>query len=421
MHAEVTGRTLTNCRLFDGETWHGDRRFTVRIDGERISSVVPASEGPPLDDAIDLGGLTLMPGLIDAHFHCNSPDLNVAATDRMPPSQMAQYARKYLEEALDAGFTTVRDAAGADVGLVAAIAAGVIDGPRLYVAGKALSQTGGHGDFASGYQICECSPYSGYLSQVVDGPDAIRRLVREHLRNGANQIKIFVSGGVLSPSDPIWMDQFTDDEIRAAVEEAERRRTYVMAHAVSGSSIRRCARLGVRSIEHGLQIDAETADIVAESGAFVVPTLTVYNSLVRPDLKLPDWAVEKARKVVDDAARSVEACVAAGVPLGLGTDLLGMLHGSETHELILRAKIEGGEAVLRSATSINARIMMLEDEIGTVRPGRLADLLIVDGDPVADIALLTPERAAIRAVLRGGRIARGGLAALEPERTAAMA
>jgi imidazolonepropionase-like amidohydrolase len=414
MPAKPQDLTLFNCRLFDGHNWHGDERFVVTISGERISAVERMAGAAVPEGWIDLGGRTVMPGLIDAHFHCNSPDLNVSSTDSMPPSLMAQYARKYLEAALDAGFTTVRDAAGADVGLVSAIAAGVIDGPRLFVAGKALSQTGGHGDFAQGYQICECSPYSGYLSQVVDGPDAIRKLVREHLRNGAHQIKIFVSGGVLSPSDPIWMDQFTDEEIRVAVEEAERRRTYVMAHAVSGSSIRRCARLGVRSIEHGLQIDAETAAVVADAQAYVVPTLTVYDSLVRPDLNLPPWAVEKARKVVDDAARSVEACVAAGVPMGLGTDLLGMLHGCETNELMLRSAVDGSLSTLRSATSINAAILMQAEEIGSVQSGRFADLLIVDGDPVADIGLLTPDRKTVNAIIRGGRVARGSLSATCP-------
>jgi imidazolonepropionase-like amidohydrolase len=399
---------LTNFRLFDGEDWHADARFTLRIEKGIIASIERGIART--EDAIDLDGRTVMPGLIDAHFHCNSPSLDVAKADRMLPSQMAQYARKYLEAALDAGFTTVRDAAGADVGLVRAIEEGLIDGPRLLVAGKALSQSGGHGDFAGGYSICDCGEYSGYLSKVVDGADAVRQTVREHLRDGAHHIKIFVSGGVLSPSDPIWMDQFTDEEIRAAVIEAERRRTYVMAHAVSGTSIRRCARLGVRSIEHGLQIDAETAEAVAASPSFVVPTLAVYHSLVRPELNLPTWAVEKAKRVVNDAVRSVEQCRAAGVPMGLGTDLLGMLHGSETQELLLRSEADGALSALRSATAINARILQLDGEIGRVAAGYGADLLLVAGDPISDIGLLTPERGGIAAIVRGGKVVRGTIA-----------
>lgn len=409
---------LTNFHLFDGDRFHGGERFTLEIDAGRITNL--GAGRASCDDAIDLDGDTLMPGLIDAHFHCNSPSLDIAKTDATPPSQMAQYARYYLEQALTSGFTTVRDAAGADVGLVRAIEAGLIDGPRLLIAGKALSQSGGHGDFASGYQICDCGAYSGYLSQVVDGADAVAHVVRCHLRDGANHIKIFVSGGVLSPSDPIWMDQFTDEEIRAAVVEAERRRSYVMAHAVSGSSIRRCATLGVRSIEHGLQIDAETAAIVAASGAFVVPTLTVYHSLIRPELNLPAWAVEKAIKVVDDAARSVEQCMAAGVQLGLGTDLLGMLHGHETQELVRRAGVDGALSTLRSATRINAKILQLDEEIGSVGNGYRADLLVVKGDPIADIGLLTPEGGGIRAVVRDGKVMRGSLAPAQAVGAAVM-
>ncbi len=408
---------LDNCQLFDGQA-RRTGRYAVRIVGERIDAVGPAGLGHEGDEIIDLDGRMVMPGLIDAHFHCNSPSIDVASTDRMPPSQMAQYARRYLEDALKAGFTTVRDAAGADVGLVRALQEGLINGPRLYVAGKALSQTGGHGDFKVGYHLCDCGAYSGYLSQVVDGPDAIRQLVREHLRNGAHQIKIFVSGGVLSPTDPLWMDQFTDDEVRAAVEEAQRWRTYVMAHAVSATSIRRCVELGVRSIEHGLQIDAPTAELIAGSQSFVVPTLAIYNSLSRPDLKLPPWALEKAARVVEDAARSLEACRAAGVRLGLGTDLLGILHGSETNELLLRTELGSALETLVSATAINAEIMMLGDEIGRVAPGLLADLLVVDGDPTVDIGLLANgERLVL--VMRGGVVAHGKLPA--PAQTDAAA
>ncbi len=407
LRAEPT--ILGNCRLFDGETWHGDNRHRIAIEAGRIVSVENDRPATQDEKVVDLNGMTIMPGLIDAHFHCNSPSLDPGKIDAMLPSHIAQFARQLLETALSAGFTTVRDAGGADPGLVVATEEGLIDGPRLFVAGKALSQTGGHGDFSSGFTICDCSPYAGYLSQVVDGPDDVRRVVRQHLRAGVHHIKIFVSGGVLSPSDPIWMDQFTDAEILAAVEEAERRRTYVMAHALSTNSIRRCATLGVRSIEHGLGVNQEvTADIIG-AGAFVVPTLSAYDAMTKDGAPLPDWAIEKAKTVTDEAIRSVAVCAAEGVEMGFGTDLFGMLHGSESNELNLRAAIDGSLSALRSATSVNARMMMRDEDFGSVRAGRYADLLVVDGNPIDDIRLLADGGSGIRAVLKGGRIVRGAL------------
>jgi imidazolonepropionase-like amidohydrolase len=407
LRAEPT--TLANCRLFDGETWHGNAPHRNTIEDGRIASVEADRPAAPDAATIDLGGMTLMPGLIDAHFHCNSASLDPGKIDAMAPSHLAQFARQLLETALSAGFTTVRDAGGADPGLVLATDEGLIDGPRLFIAGKALSQTGGHGDFSSALTICDCSPYSGHLSQVVDGPDEVRRLVREHLRAGVHHIKIFVSGGVLSPSDPIWMDQFTDAEIVAAVEEAQRRRTYVMAHALSTNSIRRCAQLGVRSIEHGLGVDQAVAAEIVAAGAFVVPTLSAYDAMTKDDAPLPEWAIEKAKTIADQARQSVVTCAAEGVEMGFGTDLFGLLHGTESNELRLRAAIDGSLSALRSATAVNARMMMRGDDFGSVRVGRLADLIVVDGDPVADIGLLADGGSGIRAVLKGGRVVRGAL------------
>src|SRR5450631_3242825 len=269
--------TLTTSRLFDGDHLYNDRSTAITIRGDRVADVSMVSDqgksfaNTPQPDALSL---TLLPGLIDAHFHPVSASFDIAAIDRSHPSLRALDARCHLEGALFRGFTTVRDAGGGDIGLVRAIEQGLIRGPRLLIAGKALSQTGGHGDMrpADAVPMCACG-YSGALSTVVDGPDQMRKAVRDQLRQGATHIKLFVSGGVLSPTDPIWMNEFADEEIRAAVEEAATRRTYVMAHAHTAEAVRRCVRNGVRSIEHGTLMDRESADIVAAAGAFVVPTL----------------------------------------------------------------------------------------------------------------------------------------------------
>lgn len=394
-------------RLFDGQHLRADVDLCIRTQGGRIESIVPADAQP--DDArettLDVRGLTVLPGLIDAHFHAVSASLDVSAIDRMHPSHRALGAREHLEAALRRGFTTVRDAGGADVGLVRALREGLIDGPRLYVAGKALSQTGGHGDMrpADSISLCGCN-YSGALSEVVDGADRVRFVVRDLLRQGVNHIKLFVSGGVLSPTDPIWMDQFTDAEIRAAVEEASTRRTYVMAHAHTAHAAVRCARNGVRSIEHGTLMDRPSAEIVAQAGAWVVPTLAIIDSLRDAPLGLPPGALEKLQQVGDQAARAVEHCAAAGVKLGFGTDLFGSLRDQQPLEFLARGRIQGALDVLRSATSVNAELMGLQGEIGTLAAGAAADFIVVRGDPVADIRVMAHPGEHLLLVVREGRV-----------------
>lgn len=396
--------------VFDGEHHVPDERRCVVVTDGRISDVrptgAPGETSRPDVEIIQGEGMTLMPGLIDAHFHCNSPFLDVSSADALAPSHLAHYAGRHLEDVLRRGFTTVRDAGGADRGLVRAIEDGLIDAPRLLISGKALSQTGGHGDLRRGVSICGCEGYRGSISCVVDGPEGIRRAVREELRQGAQQIKIFTSGGMLSPTDPVWMDQFTDDEIRAAVEEAARWRTYVMAHSLTANSARRCAQLGVRSIEHGFGIDAPTARLVADSGCYVTATLCIVHSLLDEDIQVPEASREKLRRFGDDVFEAVRHCHDAGIKVGLGTDLLGRLHGREAQELVLREKVSGALETLRSATSVNAELLNMKGEIGTVRRGAIADLLLVKGDPVRDISLLTRPDETMLLVIKDGRIVR---------------
>lgn len=397
-------------RLFDGEALRPERGVVIRIRTGRIVSVTFAQEDPmPAAgenvQIIDASRFTVMPGLIDAHFHPVSSSLDISRIDREHPSLRALDARQHLEAALRRGFTTVRDAGGGDIGLVRATEQGLIDGPRLLIAGRAISQTGGHGDMrpVDAVPICGCG-YSGALSTVVDGPEQMRLATRENLRQGAQHIKLFVSGGVLSPTDPIWMNQFTDAEIRAAVEEAATRRTYVMAHAHTAEAVRRCVRSGVRSIEHGTLMDRASADEVAVANAFVVPTLAIVDALRETSVGLPAAVLEKLAEIGDQNAASVKICVAAGVKLGFGTDLFGTLRDRQSKEFSARARVQRPIDVLRSATSVNAELLNLKGQIGTIAPGALADLIAVEGDPVDSVQCLADSERHLKLVVRGGSV-----------------
>lgn len=405
---------LANARVFDGVSEEIAEGRHVIVEGDRIREI--ASTPPRLREAtvIDCAGRYLMPGLIDAHFHAYSPSFDISGSDRMPPSLMASHAARILEGALARGFTTVRDAGGGDIGLYLAIEQGLIRGPRLFFAGKALSQTGGHGDLRRSEEVqpCGCHGYSGVVTRVVDGVDEVRRAVREELRKGAHQIKLFVSGGVLSPTDPLWMPQFTAEEIRAAVEEAGTRRTYVMAHCHTDEGAARCVQLGVRSVEHGTLIHRdETARLIAERGGFVVPTLSVIDVLQRNGAaaKLPAESLQKVKSVGDEAYRAIEVCRRAGAKLGLGTDLLGhAFHPMQGGELELRGRVEKPIDVLRSATSVNAELLQKPGELGRIAPGACADILVLDADPLKDLALFR-EPARIPVVMKGGVFVRNAL------------
>lgn len=395
-------------RFFDGDRVHAERPARIVIRGDRIAEVstgAGAADAQPGAERLDASSLTILPGLVDAHFHPVSASFDITAVDRSHPSLRALDAGRHLEAALMRGFTTVRDAGGGDFGLVRALALGLIRGPRLLMAGKALSQTGGHGDMRPGdaVPLCACG-YQGALSKVVDGADHMRAAVRELLRQGATHVKLFVSGGVLSPTDPIWMNQFSDAEIVAAVEEAASRRTYVMAHAHTAEAVHRCVRNGVRSIEHGTLMDRASADAVAAAGAFVVPTLAVVEVLRQNPQRLPAGAAEKLGAVADQNAEALAACVAAGVKLGFGTDLFGEFRDRQNHEFAARGRLQPPIEVIRSATRVNAELVNLEGQIGAIVPGAFADIIGVAGDPFQDLNVLADPTRFLKLVIRGGEI-----------------
>ncbi|MGF1630702.1 MAG: amidohydrolase family protein [Kiloniellaceae bacterium] len=404
-----------NCRLFDSLAGAllDDRH--VLVEGERIKEVADRPIKAAGAEVIDLKGRTLLPGLIDAHFHALAADPDFARLDAMPRSLLHQHARLLLEAALQRGFTTVRDAGGADYGLAMAIKAGLIEGPRLFFSGRSLTQTGGHADFRSpeaGHSgVCLCGQGSNVFGTIADGVPAVRQAAREELRKGATQIKIMASGGVSSPSDPIWNLQYSEEEIRAIVWEARSWRTYVMAHAYTPEAIARCVDFGVRSIEHANLIDAPTAKRCAEAGAYVVPTLVTYDALERfgPELGLPAVSLEKLKVVRAAGVKSLEILKAAGVSIGFGTDLLGAMQTHQSGEFAIRAEVLPPAEILRSATSVNAALLNAEGEIGVVAPGALADLLVVDGDPLADLTLLEHQGAHLAAIVKGGRFVKNAL------------
>ena len=381
----------------------------VRIEGAKITSV----SDRPVDTAgarvINARGRVLMPGLIDCHVHVLASQLNIGALANVPNVFAVLRAVPILKGMLDRGFTTVRDAGGADWSLAEAVRTGVIEGPRIFPSGRALSQTGGHGDLRPRSDVlepCACTFKVGAIARVVDGVDALRLAVREELQKGATQIKIMASGGVASPTDPIHALGYSEAEIRAAVEEATNAGTYVLAHAYTPRAISRAVRCGVRTIEHGNLVDAEAAHVMADLGAIAVPTLVTYEALASEGaaLGLPVESVAKIETVRTAGLRSLETYSAAGVRMALGTDLLGESHRFQSDEFRLRAGVLGNAEALRAATVHAAHVLQQDGLLGVIAPGATADLLLVDGNPLQDISVLLGQGERLQLIVQDGKV-----------------
>lgn len=400
-----------SARIFDGESEKLREGADVVIEGGVIREI---SDRPQVGEAdiVDCGGRVLMPGLIDAHVHVYAAGLNLVRLAQSPVSYLAHFAAQFMRSSLDRGFTTLRDVGGADVGLALAIKDGLLDRvPRLFYGGRVISQTGGHGDFRPGdhaldaTHYCGCSHAPDPMAVIADGADAVRKAVREELRRGASHIKIMASGGVASPTDPLDRCQYSDDEIRAAVEEAERAGSYVAAHCHPAKAVRRAAALGVKSIEHGTLIDRATAEFVAQRGSFVVPTISTLIALFEEGQKLgfPKVSMDKVGRVADAALSSLEIMKSAGVKMGLGTDLLGSLHVRQSTEFTLRAKVLPAIDILRSACTVNAELLGQTGTLGCIRHGATADLLVLDGNPLEDMSVLGSAGDRIPIIMKDGR------------------
>lgn len=404
----MTTVLFSDAALFDGVTPELKTGMHVLVEGARIKEVSDkAIRAPEGTREFKLGGKALLPGLIDAHFHAVLVEANLARLGAMPKSLLGQYARAMLEAALNRGFTSLRDAGGADYGLALATEAGLIAGPRLFFSGRVLSPTGGHGDARSPEEVsCACCSNAGAFSHIADGVDEVRKAAREELRRGATQIKIMASGGVASPSDPIYVLQYSEEEIRTAVWEAKSWRRYVMAHAYMPDAIRRASEFGVRTIEHANLIDQETAEVCTKNGTYVVPTLVTYDALDKYGAAqgLPAVSVEKLKVVREAGVKSLEILKRAGTKVGFGTDLIGQMHPHQSGEFAIRAEVLSPFEILHSATAMNAEILQKEDELGCIKAGALADLIVVNGDPLKDISILGGQGENIPLVMKGGRI-----------------
>ena len=400
---------IENCALLDpieGETRPGQH---VRIEEDRIVEVSDREIRAPDAQRIDAAGRTVMPGLIDAHVHAVITTMNLATMQTKPTMLVAHEAGRILEGMLRRGFTTVRDAGGADWGLAQAVERGFIKGPRIFYSGRTLSQTGGHGDFrprTDNPNLCACTIHSTAFSHVADGVPSVRKAAREELRRGASQVKIMASGGVASPTDPVWNVQYSEEEQRAIVEEAAGWRTYAMAHAYTPEAVQRAVRAGVRTIEHGNLIDAETVDLMAEHGTYLVPTLVTYVAIQEMGraLRFPEVSQRKVDDVLDAGLSSLELCRERGVKMGFGTDLLGETHDQQSREFQIRAKVLSPLEIIRSATVVNAEILNRTGELGVIAPGARADLLIVDGDPLKDLSLLEGQGDHLDLILKDGQL-----------------
>src|SRR5438128_3783208 len=382
-----------NFRMLDPERDELVGGCEILVEGESIREV---SERPIRAQdalAVDCGGRTLMPGLIDCHAHVVLSEVFLRQLENVPLTLMTARAVVALKAMLDRGFTTVRDTGGADWGLKAAVEQGLIDGPRLFIAGRAIGPTGGHADARrrtdSGPR-CGCCPALAFVMATADGEAEVRKVVREEMRQGCDQVKIMMSGGVASPYDPLDSLQFSPSEVAAAVEEAHAFGRYVCAHAYTPAAITRAAHAGVRTIEHGNLIDDASAKLMAEKGMFLVANLVTYFEMKKraAEYGMTSDMLAKNDLVIDGALKSLEICKRHGVPVAYGTDLLGELQMAQSGEFALRAEVLSPAEIIRSATTIGAQVTRMEGKIGCLKPGAFADLLVVDGDPLKNLKLL---------------------------------
>jgi imidazolonepropionase-like amidohydrolase len=376
--------TIVNALIYDGiqdEPFHGD----IRIESGIICEIGAIKNS--FSERFDARGAVVTPGFIDCHFHAYGIGLDTLKIESLPLSYLALEGSKRLSSALRRGFTTVRDPAGGDIGLALAIKNNVFDSPRYLYTGAALSQTGGHGD-ARPAESAMCFTHS-HLCEVIDGVENLRVAVRERIRKGAHAIKIMTSGGVVSPSDPIRIPQYSSEEVRAVCEEATRRGTYVAAHAYSPEAIHHSIDNGVRTIEHGNLLDQSSAKKIAENEAFLVPTLVAYHAMAAQgkELGMSITSISKNEEVLVGGFNSIEIAKKNKVKIGFGSDLMGPLESEQLRGIEIHLEVQTVAELLKSITATNADIIMRND-LGRICPGNIADLLILDGNPWDDVSSL---------------------------------
>jgi imidazolonepropionase-like amidohydrolase len=380
----------------------------VLVDGDRIAEVGPTGTVRAGDATVlDAAGMTVLPGLIDAHVHVTAATANLSDLEQWSPAYVAARAAAILRGMLDRGFTTVRDVGGADFGLAAAVDEGLFPGPRIIFGGRALSQTDGHGDpRPPGRDLLDRHPCRPGLTVVADGVTEVRRAAREQLRTGAHHVKVMLSGGVASPTDRVDSVQYSMEELRVIVDEARSANRYVTGHAYTASAVNRGLEAGVACIEHGNLMDESSVRMFQRTGAFYVPTLATYSALAEEGVEhgLPERHYRKVFDVLDAGLNALELAHRADVPVVYGTDLLGGMHPRQLSEFTLRAQVQAPVDVIRSATTVAAELLDMVGEVGVVEPGARADLLVVDGNPLEHLEVLVHPDRHQRLVMASGRV-----------------
>lgn len=407
----MTDTLFTNFKLLDTDSGSLNSGYQVLISGNLIADVSSQDISCPGAQTIDLGGRTLMPGLIDCHNHISREIL--AGPPSMLPSLGTARSATVLYDMLMRGFTTLRDAAGADLGHKQAVEEGHFIGPRLFVAGRSISQTGGHGDHrvrADQSEPCACVHLGPGIGRVADGISEVRRAVRDEIRLGADQIKIMASGGIASAADPIDQLQYSMEEIEAIVDEAARSNTYVMAHAYPDAAIRRCTEAGVRTIEHGNLLGPDTAKLMAERGTYLVPTLVAFRCIQRygPETGYNKEQMLKNDKVLAAGTQALLVAKEAGVKMAYGSDI-AFWHEHQSEEFLIRGEVLTPAEIIRSATIIGAEVVRNEDRLGVIKTDAFADLIVVDGNPLEDLGLFQDQGAHLPIIVANGKIVKNAL------------
>lgn len=414
---------LVDCTLIDpkdGQLYH---HVTIDIKDNLIHRMTKLTSQPsPADESlawtqgdnlavVNLEGKYVCPGLIDCHVHLATPPGEEGLRDTMSQDPDTSLLRQpfLAHEMLKRGFTSLRDCGGAGLALKEALAEGLHPGPRLFISGHGISQTGGHGDLRASKdaEYACCGGNTRGLGRIADGVEQCLHAAREEIRSGADFIKIMVSGGVVSPTDRLTNLQYTAEEIRAFAKVAADSGTYVTAHAYTPAAIRNAVENGVSGIEHGNLIDEATAQLMAERGAFLTPTLVTYQTMASREFGsfLPPSIAAKNLQVLDAGLKSIQIADRAGVTMCYGTDLLGPLQVKQTGEFALR-KQAGLSAlkILQSATINAARMLRQDDKLGRVKEGYFADLLILNANPLEDIEVLDRPDRHLLGVIKDGRV-----------------
>ncbi|WP_030250814.1 metal-dependent hydrolase family protein [Streptomyces violens] len=408
MTAPITPRLLiTGAHLLHPEQGELTDVSWIEVADGRIAAT-GTGRAPAAGDGVrvlDAAGATVLPGLIDAHVHILITSLDPIERASHTPGYATVRALKEAGRMLRRGFTTVRDVGGADHGMTRALAEGLMPGPRLVHGGKALSQTGGHGDMRPlSDDSTPCCGHEPGFSRIADGVDAVRAAARDEFRKGARHLKMLLSGGVASPHDQVSAVQYTDEEVRAAVTEADNHNSYVTVHAYHPRGVNRALRAGVRCVEHGNLLDDETIQLLLDNDAFLVPTLITYEKLAEAGRQhgLGEASFRKIDDVREAGLGALEKAHNAGVNLVYGSDLLGPMHDHQLDEFTLRAQVQPNADLIRSATTTAARLLRMEGQIGTLATGAHADLLVIDGNPLEDISVLTKPQERLEHVIKGG-------------------